>query len=49
MQKPEGWYRKALIHKPAKKPVSEPAPSSKESESSGAPLRIKRFSKLPPI
>jgi hypothetical protein len=49
MQKPKGWYGKALIHKPAKKPVSEPAPSSKESESSGAPLRIKRFSKLSPI
>jgi hypothetical protein len=35
--------------KPAKKPVSEPARSGKGSESSGVPLRIKRFRKLPPI
>jgi hypothetical protein len=35
------------MHKPAKKPKSKPAPSRKESESSGAPLRIKRFRKLP--
>jgi hypothetical protein len=35
------------MHKPAKKPKSKPAPSRKELESSGAPLRIKRFRKLP--
>jgi hypothetical protein len=35
--------------KPTKKPVSEPTPSGKGLESSGAPLRIKRFRKLPPI
>ena len=33
----------------AKKLESKTAPSGKESESSGAPLRIKRFRKLPPI
>ena len=49
VRKPEGGYNKALICKPAKKPVSKPAPSRKESESSGAPLRIKRFRKVPPI
>jgi len=37
------------MHKPAKKPVSKPVPSGKESESSGAPLGIKKFRKLPPI
>jgi hypothetical protein len=49
VRKPEGGYGKALMHKPAKKPVSKMAPSDKGSESSGAPLRIKRLSKLPPI
>ena len=33
------------MHKPAKKPVSKLAPSGKESESSSAPLRIKRMIK----
>jgi hypothetical protein len=41
VRKPEGGYRKALMRKLAKKPVSEPTPSRKGSESSGAPLRIK--------
>jgi len=45
----EGGYGKALMRKPAKKPVCKPAPSRKESESSGAPLRIQRFRNLPPI
>ena len=49
MRKPERGYGKTLMRKPAKKPVCKPAPSRKESESSGAPLRIKRFRKLPPI
>jgi hypothetical protein len=37
------------MRKSAKKPVSKLTPSSKESKSSGAPLRIKRFRKLPLI
>ena len=49
VRKPDGGYGKALMHKPAKKPMSKTAPSGKETESSGAPLRIKRFRKLPPI
>jgi hypothetical protein len=49
IRKPDGKYGKALMRKSAKKPVSELAPSRKGSESSGAPLRIKRFRKLPPI
>jgi hypothetical protein len=49
VHKPNGGYRKALMRKPAKKPVSKLTPSSKESKSSGAPLRIKRFRKLPLI
>jgi hypothetical protein len=46
IRKPDGGYGKALMCKPAKKPVSEPTPFGKGSESSGAPLRIKRFRKL---
>jgi hypothetical protein len=49
VRKPDGGYGKALMRKTAKKPVSEPAPSGKGSESLGLPLRIKRFRKLPPI
>ena len=45
VRKPRGAYVKALMHKPAKKPVSKPAPSGKELESSGAPLRFKRMVK----
>ena len=45
MRKPKGGYGKALMCKPAKKPVSKPAPSGKELESSGAPLRFKRMVK----
>jgi hypothetical protein len=33
------------MHKPTKKPISEPTPSRKGSESSGAPLRIRRMIK----
>jgi hypothetical protein len=47
--KPKGVYGKALMHKSAKKPKSKTAPSGKESELSDAPLRIKKFRKLPPI
>ena len=46
---PIPWYGKALMRKPAKKLESKTALSGKESESSGAPLRIKRFRKLPLI
>jgi hypothetical protein len=46
MRKHDGGNGKALMRKPAKKSVSEPAPSGKGSESSGAPLRIKRMIKL---
>jgi hypothetical protein len=49
IHKPDGGYGKALMRKLAKKPVSEPAPSRKGSESTGAPLRIKWFRKLLPI
>jgi hypothetical protein len=49
VRKLEGGYRKTLMHKLAKKLESKPAQSGKESESSGAPLRIKRFRKLPSI
>ena len=49
VRKPEGGYGKALMHKPAKKLESKPTSLGKESESSGAPLRIKRFRKLPSI
>jgi hypothetical protein len=49
VHKSNGGYGKALMRKPAKKPVSELTPSGKESESSGAPLRIKRFRSRPPI
>jgi hypothetical protein len=49
MRKPDGRYGKTLMRKPANKPVSEPTPSGKGSESSGTPLKIKRFRKLPPI
>jgi hypothetical protein len=49
VRKPEGGYGKVLMHKLVEKPVSMPTPSEKESESSGAPLRIKRFRKLPLI
>jgi hypothetical protein len=45
VRKPEGGYGKALMRKLAKKPVSELTPSRKGSESSGAPLRIKRIIK----
>ena len=45
MCKPDGGYGKALMHKPTKKSVSKPAPSGKESESSGALLRFKRMVK----
>ena len=45
MRKPDGGYGKALMRKPAKNPVSKLAPSGKESESSGAPLRFKRMVK----
>ena len=44
-RKPEGGYGKALMCKLAKKPVSKTAPSRRESESSGAPLRFKRMVK----
>ena len=37
------------MRKLAIKPVSQPSPSRKEPESSGMPLRIRRFRKLPPI
>jgi len=48
--KPDVGYRKTLMRKPAKKPIHKPAPSGREmTESSSAPLRIKRFRKLPPI
>ena len=48
--KPNGGDGKALMRKPAKEPVRKPALSRKEStKSSGMPLRIKRFRKLPPI
>jgi len=49
VHKPEGGYDKALMCKSAKTLVSKPAPTRKESESSGVPLRIKRFRKLPPM
>ena len=49
VRKPEGGYGKALMHKPAKKLESKPTSLGKESESSGAPLRIERFGKLPSI
>jgi len=49
VHKLEGGYGKALMGKPAIKPKSKPALLGKGSESSGAPLRIKRFRKLPPI
>jgi hypothetical protein len=49
VHKPDRGYGKVLIRKSAKKPKSKTAPSRRESESSGAPLRIKRFRKLPPI
>jgi hypothetical protein len=45
---PKGGYGKALRRKLAKKPVSKPTPSGKESESLGTPLRFKRMVK-PPI
>jgi hypothetical protein len=45
VRKPDGRHGKALMRKPAKKPVSEPTPSGKGSESSGTPLRIKRVKK----
>jgi hypothetical protein len=45
VRKPDGGYGKALMRNPAKKLVSELAPSGKGSESSGAPLRIKRMIK----
>ena len=37
------------MRKPTKKLVSKPAPSGNKSESLDAPLRIKRFRKVPPI
>jgi len=49
VRKPDGGYGKVLMRKSAKKPVSKMAPSGKESESLGAPRRIQRFRKLPPI
>jgi len=49
VRKPYGGYGKALMRKPANKSKSKPVPSGKESESLGAPLRIKRFRKLLPI
>ena len=45
VRKPSGGYKKVLMRKPAKKPVSEPTPSRKGSESLGAPFRIKRMVK----
>jgi len=49
MRKPDGGYGKALMRKPAKELMHQPALSGKESaESSGAPLRFKRMVK-PPI
>ena len=49
MRKPDGGYRKALMHKPAKGLVRKPTPLGKESaESSCVPLRFKRMVK-PPI
>jgi hypothetical protein len=45
VRKPEGGYGKALMRKPAKKLNSKMASSGKESESSGAPLKIKRMIK----
>jgi hypothetical protein len=48
VRKPEGGYGKVLMRKPAQKPISKLAPSGKETESSGAPLRFKRMVK-PPI
>jgi hypothetical protein len=49
MRKPDGGYEKALMRKPAKKPVCKAVQSGKGSaESSGAPLRFKRMVK-PPI
>jgi len=49
MCKLDGGYGKVLMCKPTKKLVNKPTPLGKESESSGAPLRIKRFRKLPSI
>ena len=45
VQKSDGGYGKGLMRKLGKKSVSKPAPSGKESESSSAPLRIKRMIK----
>ena len=45
VHKPKGGYGKALKHKLAKKPESKLAPSGKEPESLGAPLRFKRMVK----
>ena len=47
VRKLKGGFGKALMRKPAKKPISKLAPSGEEpSESLGAPLRIKMFRKL---
>jgi hypothetical protein len=43
--KPDGGYRKELMRKSAKKPISEQAPSGRGSETLSAPLRIKRMIK----
>ena len=45
VRKPKGGYGKVLMHKLAKKSASKPAPSGKESESSGTPLRFMRMVK----
>ena len=48
--KPKEGFGKALMRKPAKKPVSKPAPLGKEPlKSPSALLWIKRFRMLPPI
>jgi hypothetical protein len=50
VRKPNGGYRKALMHKLAKELVRKLTPLGKElAESSSVPLRIKRFIKLHPI
>jgi hypothetical protein len=45
VHKLDGRYGRALMSKPTKKLVSEPTPSRKGSESSGALFRIKRMIK----
>jgi hypothetical protein len=45
VRKPKGGYGKVLMRKPTKKSENKPAPSGKETESTGVALRIKRMIK----